>query len=133
MEGKIEQLLSNINNGITNLDEKQNSLVAYVLGLARHQILQLLYSTLKRIESLQSYVIAITALGVTLFAFGTTRQGFTSWGLMIIGVGFMVYAIVENVRLRAHIRTITKIAEEAEDTMSDVEELKSYLIDEAKK
>jgi hypothetical protein len=133
MEGKIEQLLSNINNGITNLDEKQNSLVAYVLGLARHQILQLLYSTLKRIESLHSYIIAIVALGVALFAFGEASQGFTSRGLMIMGIGLIVYAIVGNVRLQAHIRTITKIAEEAEDTMSDTEELKAYLMGEAKK
>ena len=127
MEERIERLLSNINNRITNLDEKQNSLVAYVLGLARHHILESLYSRLKRIESLQSYAIAIIALGVTLFAFGTTRQGYTSWGLMILGVSFMVYAVVEIVRLRAQISTTKKLVEEAQDMMSDTEKLKAYL------
>jgi len=137
MEEKIEQLLSNINDRITDIDEKQTSLEAYILGLAKHHILGLLYSVRRRSDGVLSYVLAITALGVTLFVSGKFYQEVAGRGAMmigmILGISIIVYAIVITAKLQKYTRAIDKLEKEAKDIMSDTEQLKAYLIGKVKK
>lgn len=135
MTQKIEKSLSEINNRIAKIDEKQDTLRAYILELVKHHVMETFDSLLKHAQARLSYIIALLGLGIALYALGVVFVDIVAhWVFTVIGIGLLVYAFIELTRLERLIRTIKGLKKETEDILSSIsKEIKKYLTSENEK
>ena len=135
MTQETEEALPKISNRIAKIDEKQDKLLMYILGLMGSHIKETSSSVYKAAQDRLAFIIATMGLSIAIYALGLAIDDLlTRVVFETIGLGLLVYSVIQVVKLQLHMRDIDKDQKKTEEILAGIkEELKQYMTNDNEK